>query len=69
MKKLKDITPKAMQCVGIGCPAIFDRDQKTYVIVGKVLRGRDLPAEFEKRIGAGEIAIEIPKELLSNVKM
>jgi tRNA A-37 threonylcarbamoyl transferase component Bud32 len=68
MKKLKDITPKAMQCVGIGCPAVFDSENKTYVIVGKALRGRDIPAEIEKRIGAGEIAIEIPRELLSNLK-
>lgn len=35
--KLNDVTPEAYMCgsCGCGCPAVFETDRGTYVIIGK----------------------------------
>ena len=61
--KLIEITPKQLQC-GIGaCPAIFETDRGTYVVVGRNLAD-ELPHELRGRVGSHETVIEVPKELL-----
>lgn len=65
-KKLKELTPKGFKC-GIGpCPAIFKADNK-FVIVGKVIDD-ETRQELKGRIGKDETAIEVPKNLLLNLK-
>lgn len=62
--KLTEITPKQLQC-GIGaCPAIFETDHGTYVLIGRNLADV-LPNELKGRVGTHETVIEIPKELLA----
>ncbi len=62
--KLIEITPKQLQC-GIGsCPAIFETDRGTYVVIGRNLVG-ELPHELKGRVSSHETVIEVPKELLA----
>ena len=65
--KLNDITPKQFQCVGVGCPTVFETDENTYVIVGKVLSKDEISPELKSKLGPGETAIQIPKGLLSSL--
>ena len=64
--KMFDITPKQFHC-GIGaCPAVFETDRGTYVLIGSNLPSASIN-ELSERIGVGETAIEIPKELLASL--
>ena len=63
---LKNITPRRFQC-GIGaCPAIFESDRGTYLLVGRRMTGR-VPVELRGHIGEDETVVEIPRELLALV--
>jgi hypothetical protein len=65
--ELRDITPKSLNC-GIGaCHAIFEAQSGTYVLIGRRVP-RSVEEELRGRIGIDEVAIEIPRELLSNIK-
>jgi len=65
--KLTDITPKSFDCGIGGCPALFETGHGTYVLIGKRLSGGDAQ-QLAARTGSDEIAIEIPGELLSNLR-
>ena len=66
--KLKNITPKALRrCIGLGCPAIFEGNNDTYVIVGKILDLNSMTPQLKKQVSPGETAIEIPKNLLAMI--
>lgn len=67
-KILKNITPIAMRCAALGCPAIYEAKDGTYVIIGKLLKTGAVVSELENAISSGEVAIQIPKGLLSNLK-
>ena len=63
--KAKNITPKGAQCgLGPACPAIFQTDRGTYVIVGSIPAMDDLPRNIRKKVGKGETAVEIPDNVL-----
>lgn len=65
IKKLVNITPRAMRC-GFGpCPAIYE-SQDYYVIIGKLLRGEELD-EIKTAISPDEVAIKIPKGILTEL--
>ena len=60
--KLTDLTPeKYRSCAIAACPALFRTDRGTYVVIGKVLDDGVVPAG---RVGPGEIAVELPAELI-----
>ena len=60
--KLTDLTPeKYRSCAIAACPALFRTDRGTYVVIGTVLGDDVVP---EGRVGPGEIAVELPAELL-----
>lgn len=62
LKISKDLTPKDMYC-GIGaCPAIFETNNGSYAIVGKVLDAKSLGVS--NRVGKNEVLIEVPRKLL-----
>lgn len=61
---LKDITPSSFNCGIAVCPAIFETDQRTYIIIGSVVDSKTVKELLPGRVGKGEIAIEIPQELL-----
>ena len=64
---LKDITPRTIVCAGIGCPAIFEAENDRYVIIGKLLPKKFSDSGLASRIGPDEVAIIIPRELLTTV--
>ncbi len=65
--KLIEITPKSMRC-GIGpCPAVFETDRGTYVIIGKQLSSDMIKQFLTEKVGDGETAIEFPKGLLKGI--
>lgn len=60
----KDLTPKSMSCIaGIGCPAIFETNKDSYLLVGKKINQKSLG--ISHRVGKNEILIEVPKKLLN----
>jgi hypothetical protein len=64
--KLKDVTPKKFACLAGGCPAIFETDRGTCLIIGtKVESAESLLAG---RIGLNETVIEVPVEIIRLVK-
>jgi len=66
--KLVEITPKALRC-GVGpCPAVFETDQGTYVIVGTRLTRKQLDEQLPGKVAPHEEAIEISKEFFSELK-
>jgi hypothetical protein len=58
--KLKDITPEGFCSYSASCPAIFETDNNTFVIIGKVVSHPDL----EERVGEGEAVVEVSSELV-----
>lgn len=65
--KLTDLTPdKYRSCAIAACPAVFKTDRGTYVVIGKVLDDGVVP---EGRVGPGEIAVELPGDLLDAAEL
>ncbi len=63
--RITEVTPSSMHC-GIGsCPAIFKTDHDTFIIIGSRLNPRQTKQLFPGKLGSGEVAIEVPKELLT----
>jgi hypothetical protein len=60
--KLIDLTPAKFLCGKMNCPAVFQLDEKNFVIIGKIFSEGD--PTLRDRIGAGDVAIEISAELL-----
>jgi hypothetical protein len=67
--KLKDITPEAFACgnCGCGCPAVFETENNSYVIIGKKLSASALE-QLTGRIADDEFAIEVSKGMIDGVK-
>ncbi len=65
--QLRERTPKHLLCGAAVCPAIFESDRDTFVLIGRKLKPEDLDGDFVDRIGADEIAIEVPRELLASI--
>lgn len=65
--KLKDITPPAFACHECKtCPALFESDNNTYVLIGKRLP-KSVIEQLSGRIGADELAIEVPKGIIDGM--
>ncbi len=64
LSSLKEITPLTFNCGVALCPAIFKTDQNTYIVIGSVVDSETIEKLLPNRVGKGEIAIEIPQELL-----
>ena len=59
--KVIEITPRKLLC-GVGpCPAVFKTDRETVIIIGSIPANNDLPQSIRRKMGRGEVAIEIPK--------
>lgn len=62
--KAKEITPVAARC-GVGpCPSIFQTDRGTFIVVGSIPAANELPRKVRKKLGKGEVAIEVPQNVL-----
>ena len=64
---LKDITPKDYMCDKCDkCPAVFETDSGSYVIIGKVLPV-SAQQSLRHRIGDDEFVIEVPKGMIDQL--
>jgi hypothetical protein len=61
-RNLRDITPEHLRCSLGGCPAVYEIDQDTVVIVGEAA-----DIDIQKLVGENEAAIVVTKKLLANV--
>jgi hypothetical protein len=63
---LREITPQEMTCVFGACPSVHEarREAEVYLIVGRVIEPVD--AGLERRVGKGEVLIEVPRALIDN---
>lgn len=60
-------TPAAFNCVACACPSVFKTNRGTYIIVGKELNLKEITQEIKNKIGVGEIGIEVPNELITEL--
>ncbi|TAL27583.1 MAG: hypothetical protein EPN97_17105 [Alphaproteobacteria bacterium] len=66
--KLHDITPPEFICQNCSaCPAVFETDNNSYVIIGKKLPP-NLQAELKNRVADDEFVIEVPKGMIDKLK-
>lgn len=65
--RLVEKTPKSSVCVISACPAIFETDCDTYVVIGTRLSKKQVSELLKDRVGAGEVAVEFPKVLLEDI--
>ena len=62
--KAKEITPVSARC-GVGpCPSIFQTDRGTFLVIGSIPAVNELPRNVRKKLGKGEVAIEVPQNVL-----
>ena len=62
--KAKEITPAEARCGVSPCPSIFKTDRGTFLVVGSIPAAIDLPLNVRKKLGKGEVAIEVPQNVL-----
>jgi len=60
-------TPKSLRCLLSACPAIFETDRDSYVVIGTRLSLEVMSKLLYGRVGEGEVAVEFPKALLQDV--
>ena len=64
---VRETTPEEMNCIIGGCPSTYEATQKgnkVYLIVGRQINPSDVG--LEKKVGEGEVLIEIPRALIDN---
>lgn len=65
MRIVRELTPSGAACVIGACPAIFETDQNSVLVVGKALSIEDAErVGIALRVAEGESVVEIPKNLL-----
>lgn len=66
--KLKEVTPKEMMChTSSCCPAVFETDNGSYVVIGKKLDA-NVTKQLEGRVAEDEFVVEIPKGMIDGLK-
>lgn len=61
---LKDITPRSATCLVGACPALFETDRGTLLVVGRRLSEQEVLEQLAGRVGQNEWVVEIPQDLL-----
>ncbi len=62
--EVNEIKAVPMGCAFGGCPAIFETNRKTFIIIGKKLEQKQENEFLNGRIGMDEEAVEVPKDLI-----
>ena len=60
-------TPPEFYCIAGTCPSLFETNRGTYIIVGKKVNLKEITQEIKNKIGVGEIGIEVPKALITEL--
>ena len=65
--KIRDVTPQCFSCTEGHCPAVYETDRGTYLIIGSkvVLPDNLLPG----KIGTDETIVEVPVELIQQATL
>ena len=62
---IRDLTPDELKCGPVlGCPAVYELDDGSILVVGKAVQLNDLPLSVRGRIGEGEGPVIVSKKLL-----
>lgn len=65
--RLKERTPEAFMCSKCAkCPAVFETENDSYVIIGKILPP-EVVQQLAGRIGDDEFVIEVPKGMIDKM--
>lgn len=67
--KLREITPEHMRCIIGSCPAIYETNRGTYILIGHKLNLKKIDSNLKNKISSHENAIEVPQELLKNISL
>lgn len=59
-----EITPKSLRCVAGPCPAIFQTNKNSFIIIGRVLDEQEVKQLLHGKVNMKEKAVEIPQDLL-----
>ena len=66
--QLKEITPPEFICsTCAACPAVFETENNSYVIIGKKL-SVEAQAQLKTRIADDEFVIEVPRGMIDGLK-
>lgn len=60
--KTRNITPPAFHCLMNLCPALYETDRNTYLVVGKPIPQSDSHINHSKN----EVVVEVPRALLDS---
>ena len=52
---------------GLGCPALFKSNRKTYVVVGSRLSVKEARAVLAGKVAKHETVVEIPLDILKKI--
>ena len=64
---MKEITPAEFMChTASCCPAVFKKDDDTYVIIGKKSKGEDLK-QLAGRYSEDEFVVEVPRGMIDQL--
>ena len=66
--KATEITPKNARCCLGPCPSLFKTNRGTLFVVGSAPANLDLPLKVRKKIGQGEVVVEIPIGIIPSLK-
>ena len=64
--KIKDVTPLPFSCTEGLCPAVYETDRGSYLIIGNKVNSPD--NLLSGRIGLDETVIEVPVDLIRGIK-
>ncbi len=65
--KVKDITPRALQCGFGACPSVFLSSRGTLFVVGRTVSREEASRIAPGRIALSETMVEIPLELVAEL--
>jgi hypothetical protein len=66
--KLVNVTPAAFECSKCAsCPAVYETENDSYVIVGKVLPA-EVIEQLKGKIASDEFVIEVPRGMIDQLK-
>jgi hypothetical protein len=63
---MRDITPQKMRCGWGACPAVYELDNDTVLIIG-AKPSSELGDALKDKVSPDEFAIVVSKQLLANV--
>ena len=64
---LSEVTPRELLCIVGACSSVYEatrESKEVYLVVGRQINPLDVG--LEKKVGEGEVLVEIPRVLIDN---